>query len=92
MMTKFAAFFETRPLAARLVWLLFAVVFYVSGEAFTLWLLEPERIGGGAQWLRVALFPFLVPAFFVVNRYLGCATGGCARGQCAVGGKQFPGH
>lgn len=68
---------QNRPILMRLVWVLFAILFYQSGLNFTQWLLEPASFAGGLAWFWVALFPFLVPMFFVVNRYLGCASGLC---------------
>ncbi len=82
----------TRPLIGRAIWVLFAVLFYQSGETFTVWLLEPESFTGGVAWFWVGLFPLLVPVFFVVNRYLGCATGDCTQGQCRLGTDRAPGH
>lgn len=66
-----------RPVLRLLAWLLFAVLFYYSGEQFMLWLLKPERFAGGWRWLLAGLFPLLVPAFFVVNHRLGCGRGVC---------------
>jgi hypothetical protein len=74
----------------RLVWLLFAILFYQSGLNFTQWLLEPASFAGGLAWFWVALFPFLVPMFFIVNRYLGCASGLC-RSDSRDHGHQEPG-
>ncbi len=65
-------------LVRRLVWVLFAIVFYQSGLTATVWLLEPENFRGGVDWLWLALFPVLLPLFFVVNRVCGCASGACA--------------
>lgn len=79
------------PLCRWLVWLGFAILFYTSGEAFTTWLLEPERIQAGLQWLWIALFPALLPAFFIVNRRFGCAAGSCAANSRTHSGG-FPGH
>ena len=62
----------------RLIWVLFAIVFYQSGLTATVWLLEPENFRGGVDWLWLALFPVLLPLFFVVNRVCGCAGGACA--------------
>lgn len=70
---------QSHPIVKRLLWLLFAVLFYQSGLAFTVWLLEPASFSGGLQWFWLMLFPVFLPAFFVVNRYLGCASG-CASG------------
>ena len=69
----------------RLAWLGFAAVFYQSGLAFTIWLLEPIRVSG-AEWVWVALFPGLLPAFFLVNRVLGCGSGHCGTGTCTQPG------
>jgi hypothetical protein len=75
-----------------LVWLGFAILFYTSGEAFTMWLLAPTRIRAGLQWLWVALFPVLLPAFFVVNRWWGCGNGTCTVVGAAQSVNPFPGH
>jgi hypothetical protein len=72
------------PMGKRLLWVLFAILFYQSGLAFTVWLLEPESFQGGIEWLWILLFPVLLPAFFIVNRHLGCATGQCHSGQCEL--------
>lgn len=72
------------PLSQRLAWVVFAILFYQSGEAFTVWLLDRESFAGGMDWLWLAAFPVLLPGFFLVNRYLGCATGGCAEGRCEL--------
>ena len=68
-------------LVGRLVWVVFAIVFYQSGLTATVWLLEPENFRGGIDWLWLALFPALLPLFFVVNRLCGCASGACAVGD-----------
>jgi hypothetical protein len=68
-------------LVRRLIWVLFAIVFYQSGLTATVWLLEPETFRGGIDWLWLALFPVLLPLFFVVNRVCGCASGACAIGD-----------
>lgn len=70
------------PLLKRLGWVLFAILFYQCGLAFTTWVIEPEGFAGGAQWVKVFLFPVLVPLFFVVNGRLGCAAGTCEGGHC----------
>lgn len=92
MITSTLKALRTRPLVARLAWLLFAVIFYKSGETFTVWLLAPEGIAGAMQWFWAGLFPVLLPAFFIINRHLGCATGACAPGQCRIGTDRPPGH
>lgn len=74
----------SHPLGQRIAWILFAIIFYLSGEQFTLWLMSDQSFGGGLAWIAVLAFPFLLPAFFVVNRYLGCASGTCADGVCMV--------
>lgn len=72
-------------LVRRLIWVLFAIVFYQSGLTATVWLLEPENFRGGVDWLWLALFPVLLPLFFVVNRVCGCASGACAVGHKGSG-------
>jgi hypothetical protein len=70
------------PLLRRLLWVVFAAVFYQSGMTFTVRLLQPQDLGGAMDWLWIAAFPVLLPAFFVVNRRLGCASGACHTGAC----------
>ncbi len=70
----------------RILWVIFAVLFYQSGLTFTIFVMTPEKFAGGWQWLWVGLFPILLPAFFIVNRYLGCATGQCHTGTCEIEG------
>lgn len=65
------------PITRRVLWVAFGVLFYLSGLAFTTWLLTPDEFEGGMQWIWVGLFPILLPAFFFVNHYLGCASGDC---------------
>ncbi len=72
------------PLAKRLLWVVFAILFYYSGLNFTVWLLEPENFAGGVKWVWVGLFPVLLPAFFLVNPRLGGASGRCASGICEI--------
>lgn len=67
----------TSPLGRRLIWVLFAILFYLSGEAATIWLLEPEAFVGGWQWFWLALFPVFLPAFFMLQRFFGCSGGQC---------------
>ncbi len=57
--------------------MLFAIVFYLSGESAVIWLLEPEQINGPWRWLGVGLFPVLLPAFFMLQRFFGCSGGRC---------------
>ncbi len=72
----------THPAAKPIYWTVFAILFYNSGLAFTIWMLQPESFKGGIDWLWLSLFPLMLPAFFVVNRYCGCASGSCSRGRC----------
>ncbi len=71
----------THPATKSIYWVLFAILFYNSGQGFTIWLLEPEGFEGGLEWIQVALFPLLLPAFFLSSRYLGCSS------QCSDRGK-----
>lgn len=76
-----------RPIFGRVVWLAFAVLFFYSGLYFTEWLFASETFAGGfLRGTLVALFPLLVPLFFIVNRRFGCASGSCgvASGSCNV--------
>ncbi len=82
--------FAAHPVVRRMLWMVFAVLFYYSGLSFTGWLLEPESFMGGMDWVWVAMFPVLLLAFFPVNRHLGCASGRCATGECAD--PQRPGY
>ena len=72
------------PLLRRLLWVLFAILFYQSGLAATVWLLDPEHFGGGPDVFWALAFPALLPLFFWVNRHLGCAGGQCQDGQCPL--------
>ena len=72
------------PLTKRLLWVVFAISFYYSGLNFTVWLLEAENFAGGMKWVWVGLVPVLLPAFFLVNPRLGCASGRCASGICEI--------
>ena len=74
----------THPLTLRVYWVLYAILFYQAGLAFTIWLLQPAEFAGGWDWFWLALFPLLLPGFFIVNRYLGCITGRCTSGQCRI--------
>lgn len=65
------------PLSRRIGWVLYAIVFYMAGENFVIWLLEPHNFTGGARWLGVAAFPVLLIGFFFIQRHLGCASGHC---------------
>lgn len=66
------------PATKRIYWVLFAILFYKSGQSFTIWLLEPESFKGGLEWIWMAIFPMLLPTFFLLNRHLGCASGQCS--------------
>ncbi len=89
-MTKKEASVELRELIAgnpilRLtVYVGFAVIFFHSGLAATTWLMAPEMMRGGIDIVLALLFPVLLPAFFVVNRYFGCGAGGCGGGACRI--------
>ena len=72
------------PLTRRIYWVLYAILFYQAGLAFTIYLLRPEEFAGGADWFWLAFFPLLLPGFFIVNRYLGCATGHCSSNRCGI--------
>jgi hypothetical protein len=65
------------PMMRRLIWVLFAILFYQSGMVFTTWLLEPEHLTDGLDWLWLVAFPILLPGFFMVNGQLGCVSGEC---------------
>ncbi len=78
--------FLARPLWRRVIWVLFAVVFYFSGQAATILVLEPGSFAGGIiDWILVGIFPLLVPGFFLVNRRYGCASGACRMPASAPG-------
>ena len=78
------------PFLRRVVWVLFAILFYLCGERFTIWLVEPERFSGGIEWVGVILFPFLLILFFLSGRYLGCTTGQCHSEHCSVNKNEQP--
>ncbi|MDY6979512.1 MAG: hypothetical protein SV201_06490 [Pseudomonadota bacterium] len=77
MKTSLADSLLQHPLSRRIGWVLYAIVFYISGESFVIWLLEPHNFSGGIRWLGVAAFPVLFIAFFFIQRHLGCASGQC---------------
>jgi hypothetical protein len=92
-MNTFFQTIVTHSLVRGLLWFVFAIVFYQAGLAATVWLLEPGNFTGGMDWLWLALFPVLLPAFFVVNRWLGCAGGACPVSKARRYGIHFPpGH
>ena len=67
------------PATKRIYWVLFAILFYNSGQSFTVWLLEPESFKGGLDWAWMIIFPILFPAFFLLNQHLGCSNDYCSR-------------
>ncbi len=79
------------PLSRRIGWVLYAIVFYMSGESFVIWLLEPHNFDGGIRWLGVTAFPVLFIAFFFIQRHLGCASGQC-RTEKANGNRSKTDH
>ncbi|MFQ5755871.1 MAG: hypothetical protein ACE5H7_07210 [Acidiferrobacterales bacterium] len=91
-MTNLLRVITANPVFKWLIWLLFAALFYKSGETFTVWVMEPERLQSGAEWMWIILFPLLVPVFFVVNRRLGCASGSCPTASGRIDTGHFPGH
>ena len=68
----------------RFIWLIFAILFYQSGLAFTILIMTPDEFTGGFQWVWALTFPILLPSFFIINKYLGCATVACQDGQCST--------
>ena len=92
MMRQYFQLIVSNPWLRVLVWLLFAMIFYKSGETFTVWLVEPENFAGGLDWLWLVLLPLLVPAFFVINRHCGCASGACGVSKSGIGARLPPGH
>ena len=68
----------------RFIWLIFAILFYQSGLAFTILIMTPDEFTGGFQWVWALTFPILLPSFFIINKHLGCATGACQDGQCST--------
>lgn len=91
-MTNLLRAITANPVFKWFIWLLFAALFYKSGETFTIWVMEPEHLQGGAGWIWITLFPLLVPIFFVVNRRLGCASGSCPIRSSRIVTGRFPGH
>jgi hypothetical protein len=68
------------PVTRRLVWFAFLIAFYQSGLGFTTLVFEPDAFEGGAQWLWASSFPLMLPAYFRVNRWIGCGSGACSTG------------
>ncbi len=83
---------RAHPLFARVLWVLYAWLFYQSGLTATVWLLEPEQFNGGTDWLWLILAPIVLPMFFFVNRHLGCTGGYCTRDQREIDFRTPPGH
>jgi hypothetical protein len=83
---------QMHPLARWLVWLGFAALFFRSGLSATTWLLAREQFAGGADWVWLALFPVLLPLFFVVNGRFGCAGGSCSVARRPDGYRFPPGN
>jgi hypothetical protein len=91
-MTQTLATIVSSSLFRWTVYLGFAILFYKSGESFTVWLLQPAPIVGASQWVWIALFPVLLPLFFVVNRRFGCASAACRTDSGRAGVHSPPGH
>jgi hypothetical protein len=66
--------FLRHPLTRRIGWVGYAILFYLCGESFVVWLLEPAQFAGGLRWLGVILFPPVLIGFFFVQRRLGCGA------------------
>lgn len=77
-MQQLRSLLRTSPVLRLTVYCGFMAVFFHSGLAATTWLVAPERLSGDLQRCSALLFPILLPAFFAVNRYLGC-------GRCCTG-------
>jgi len=77
MTTPLAETLLHHPLSRRIGWVLYAIVFYMAGENFVIWLLEPHNFSGGINWLGVIAFPVLFVGFFFIQPHLGCAAGRC---------------
>ncbi|GEM_PF-2497574 len=84
-MQQLRSLLRTSPLLRLTVYCGFMAVFFHAGLAATTWLVAPERLGGDLQRYSALLFPILLPAFFAVNRYLGCGRC-CAGPACPPGG------
>lgn len=71
------------PLGRRTAWVLFAIVFYLSGESAVIWLFDARQIDSPWRWAGVLAFPLLLLAFFRLQRFFGCARGACANPESA---------
>ncbi len=69
-------------MAKRVFWIIFGIIFYISGDSFFTWILEPDNFRGGFYWVFVAIFPVIAPLSFYVNKKLGCAA--CESGSCSI--------
>jgi hypothetical protein len=67
-----------RPLGRIAAWLLFAALFYASGEAFTRLALAGWS-GPQSDWLWASAFPVLLALFLSGFASLGCPGGACPR-------------
>lgn len=65
------------PLTRRIGRVGYAILFFVCGESFALWLLEPAQFAGGLRWPGVALFPPVLIGFFLLQRHWGCGNDQC---------------
>jgi hypothetical protein len=83
---------QSHPVARWAIWLGFAALFFRSGLAATTWLIARQEFTGGADWIWLALFPVLLPLFFVVNGRFGCASGSCSVDRRPGGYRFPPGH
>ena len=92
MWPRVKGFIRGNPLLARVVWVVYALLFYQSGLTATVWLLEPERFNGGIDWLWLILSPIVLPMLFLVNRHLGCAGGYCTSGDRKTDSFTPPGY
>ena len=72
-----------------MVWLLFAIPFYQSGLAFTVWILDPQNLRP-TQELWALAFPGMLTLFVLLQRYAGCASGQCRAGRAGGAHKKPP--
>ncbi len=66
----------------RFFWVIFGVIFYISGDSFFTLMLEPENFNGGFNWILVVIFPVIAPLSFFINKKLGCAV--CSSDSCNI--------
>ena len=78
-----------RFLFRRFIGWLFAIPFYFSGLAITVWLVEPHNLTP-AQELWAAAFPGMLVLFFLVQRHTGCASGQCHPGRRSCAASMVP--